>query len=134
MKKRTFNEIRVDAMNRHYQEMTKLENKLTELEVSEDTIDNVLNFFDLGLNFELRWLDAIELIKAVGELPPSVCGFLYTLISILMLPFTASLFNPVYIFSMHLNMKMMVAVELWYNKEIVMPIVKNRQQIQLFKR
>lgn len=132
--KRTFNEIRVDAMNRHYQRATKLENKLIELEVEEDTIDNVLDFFDLGLCFHLKWLDAIELIKAVCELPPSVCGFLYTLISVLMLPFTTSLINPIYAFSMHLNMKCMVAVEIWYNQEIVMPIVKNRQQIQLFKR
>ena len=134
MKKRTFNEIRVDAMDRHYAKATKMENKLIEIGVPEDTIDNLLNFFDLGLIFRLRWLDAIELINAVGELPPSICGFLYTLISVLMIPFTTSLFNPIYVFSMHLNMKCMVAVEIWYNKEIVMPIVKNRQQIQLFKR
>lgn len=132
--KRTVNEIRIDAMNRHYQEMTKLENKLIELEVPEETIDNILDLFDLTLRSHLRYIDALEFIKAVGDLPPSIVGFLYTMISILMLPFLSSPFQRTYKISMLLNMKMMVAVEFWYNKKIVMPILEYRQQIQLIKK
>ena len=132
--KRTANQIRVEAMDKHYAEATKLENKLMELEVPEETIDNVLDLVDLTLRFHLRWIDALEFIKAVGELPPSIVGFLYTMVSILMLPFTSSPFQRIYTFSTLLNMKMLIAVEFWYNKEIVMPIIENRQQIQLFKR
>lgn len=134
MKRRSINQIRVDAMNEHYAEATKLENKLTELEVPEDTIDNILDLFDLILRSRLRYIDALEFIKAVGDLPPSIVGFLYTMISILMLPFTSSPFQRTYKLSMLLNMKMMVAVEFWYDKEIVMPIIENRKKIQLFKK
>lgn len=134
MKKRTVNQIRVEVMDRHYAEATKLENKLTELEVPEETIDNVLDLFDLVLRSHLRYIDALEFIKAVGELPPSIVGFLYTMISILMLPFLSSPFQRTYKISMLLNMKMMVAVEFWYNKKIVMPILENRKQIQLIKK
>lgn len=134
MKKRTVNQIRVDAMNQHYAEATKLENKLTELEVPEKTIDNILDLFDLILSSRLRYIDALEFIKAVGDLPPSIVGFLYTMISILMLPFTSSPFQRTYRLSMLLNMKMMVAVEFWYGKKIVMPILENRKQILLIKK
>lgn len=134
MKKRTVNQIRVDAMNQHYAEATKLENKLMELEVPEETIDNLLDLFDLTLRSHLRYIDALEFIKVVGELPPSIVGFLYTMISILMLPFLSSPFQITYKFSMLLNMKMLVAVEFWYNKKIVMPILENRKQIQLIKK
>lgn len=134
MKRRSVNQIRVDAMNQHYAEATKLENKLTELEVPEETIDNVLDLFDLVLSSRLRYIDALEFIKAVGDLPPSIVGFLYTMISILMLPFTSSPFQRTYRLSMLLNMKMMVAVEIWYDKQIVIPILENRKQIQLVKK
>ncbi len=134
MKKRTVNQIRIDAMNRHYAEATKLENKLTELEVSDETIDNLLDLFDLTLRSHLRYIDALEFIKAVGELPPSIIGFLYTMISVLMLPFLSSPFQRTYRFSMLLNMKMLLAVEFWYGKKIVMPILEYRQQIQLIKK
>jgi len=134
MKKRTINEIRVDAMNKHYAEATKLENKLVELEVPEETIDNILDLFDLTLRSHLRYIDALEFIKAVGELPPSIVGFLYTMISILMLPFTSSPFQRTYKFSTLLNMKLLVAVEIWYDRSIVMPIFENRKNIQLFKK
>ncbi len=133
MKKRTVNQIRVDVMNKHYQEMTKLENKLTELEVKEEKIDKILDIFDLGLKFQLRWIDAVELIVAVGDLPPTIVGFLYTMISILTLPFISSPFDCIQRFSMLLNMKMLVAVELFYNKDIIGPIVENKKKIQLFK-
>lgn len=134
MKRKSVNQIRVDAMNQHYEEATKLENKLTELEVSEETIDKVLDLFDLILSSRLRYIDALEFIKVVGELPPSVVGFLYTIISILMLPFTSSPFKRTYRLFMLLNMKMLVAVEFWYGKKIVMPILENRKQIQLIKK
>ena len=82
----------------------------------------VLKFIsDEEFDKSMMIIESVELIIQVGQLNPSVAGFVYSLTQILLLPMKIFPWRPIRDLAAKIDAYNLRAVQIWYGDELVLP-------------